>query len=194
MGDKIDKAVFPGLQGGPHLNTIAAIAICLAEASTPEFKKYSVQVVANASVLAKELMANGIKLVSDGTDNHLVLIDLIEKKLMGNVVAVALEQAGIVTNKNAVPNDPLPPFYSSGIRLGTPAITTRGMKEAEMKQIAKWTTDVINLVKPYADLKHLQSKEARLEYTHKEIERLKKTKKLGMIAKEVKSLCEKFEI
>lgn len=144
MGKKIDRAVFPGLQGGPHDNQTAAIAVCLAEASTPAFKKYSQQVVKNAQVLAEELKKLGFKLVTGGTDNHLMVIDLRSKNISGADAAIALEKAGIVVNKNTIPYDPNPPNNPSGIRLGTPAITSRGMKEKEMKKIAGWISQVIS--------------------------------------------------
>ncbi|MFC1801355.1 serine hydroxymethyltransferase [Nanoarchaeota archaeon] len=145
----IDKAVFPGLQGGPHQNVIAAKAVAFYEAMQPEFKEYTHQIVKNAKVLAETLMENGIKLVSDGTDNHLILIDLINTKSinqpgMGKPVAVALEKAGIITNYNTIPFDPSTPFKPSGIRIGTPTLTTRGMKESEMKQVGQWMSQIIN--------------------------------------------------
>lgn len=149
LGLKIDKAVFPGLQGGPHEHTIAAKAVAFAEAIKPEFKDYACQIVKNAKVLAETLMDNGIKLVSDGTDNHLILIDLIKTKSVGEMGkgkegAVALEEAGIITNCNTIPFDPSTPFKPSGIRIGTPILTTRGMKQSEMKQVGEWMAKVLN--------------------------------------------------
>ena len=143
IAKKIDRAVFPGLQGGPHINTIAGIAIALREANSPKFKKYATQIVTNAKVLSETLLNNGLDLVSGGTDNHLMVIDLQKLNLSGKDIALKLEEAGIVANKNAVPNDPRPPSISSGIRLGTPAVTTRGMKEKEMKIIGNAIADVI---------------------------------------------------
>ena len=140
---KIDKAVFPGLQGGPHENAIAGIAVCLKEAGTPAFKIYARQVVKNAKVLGEELKKYGFNLISGGTDNHLLLIDLRNKNITGAESQDLLERAGISTNKNSIPYDPAGPFKPSGIRIGTPAITTRGMKEKEMKQIASWINEVI---------------------------------------------------
>jgi glycine hydroxymethyltransferase len=134
----IDKAVFPGLQGGPHNHTTAAIAVAAREASTPEFREYAKQIVANAKALADELLARGFSLVTGGTDNHLILVDVTNKNTTGRIAADALDRAGMVANKNAVPNDPRKPFDPSGIRLGTPAITSRGMKEPEMKQLAQF--------------------------------------------------------
>jgi glycine hydroxymethyltransferase len=141
--DAIDKAVFPGLQGGPHNHTTAAIGVALKEAATPEFKEYAAQIIRNAKALAEELLARGFSLVSGGTDNHLILIDLTSKKVIGKKGAKALDAAGIVCNYNTVPYDPRKPFSPSGLRLGTPAVTSRGMREPEMKQIAKWMDDAI---------------------------------------------------
>ncbi len=143
MGTKIDRAIFPGLQGGPHENNIAAIAVALKEAQGKAFKEYGQQVVSNARVLAKELLRMDFNLVSGGTDNHLLVIDLRNKNINGKVAAVALEKAGIVVNANAIPRDPNPPLRPSGIRLGTPAVTTRGMREQEMRKIAHWISAVI---------------------------------------------------
>ncbi len=139
----IDRSIIPGLQGGPHNHQTAAIAIALQEASTPEFKVYGQQIVKNAKTLAKELMSKNFNLVTGGTDNHLLLIDLTSKKITGKQAEVALGKAGITVNKNTVPFDPRSPFDPSGIRLGTPALTTRGMKEAEMKQIAAWINQAL---------------------------------------------------
>ena len=134
--EKVDKAVFPGLQGGPHLQTITAVAVALAEADTPEFIAYAKQIVKNAKALAEKLLEYGFELVSGGTDNHLILIDLRNKNVPGKKLAKALDRAGIVTNYNNIPNDPAPPTNPSGLRIGTPAITTRGMKEEQARQIA----------------------------------------------------------
>ncbi len=139
----IDRAVFPGLQGGPHNHTTAAIAVALKEAATPEFKTYAEKIVRNAKALAAELLARGFSLVSGGTDNHLLLIDLTNKKVTGKKAASALDKAGIVCNSNTVPYDPRKPFSPSGIRLGTPAVTSRGMGEAEMRLIGKWMEDAV---------------------------------------------------
>jgi len=132
----IDRAVFPGLQGGPHMHTLTAIAVALAEADTPEFIQYAKQIVKNARRLAEKLMEYGFDLVSGGTDNHLMLIDLRSKGVGGKPFAKALDRARIVTNYNTIPGDPAPPFNPSGLRLGTPAVTTRGMKEEQMDIIA----------------------------------------------------------
>jgi glycine hydroxymethyltransferase len=142
----IDKAVFPGLQGGPHNHTTAAIAVALREASQPEFRDYAHAVVANAKALADELTVHGFDLVSGGTDNHLILIDLTNKDVGGKPVAKALDRAGIEVNYNTVPEDPRPPFNPSGIRIGTPAVTTRGMTEADMRTIAGLINEVVEAV------------------------------------------------
>ncbi|MFC1655394.1 serine hydroxymethyltransferase [Patescibacteria group bacterium] len=139
----IDRAVFPGLQGGPHDNTTAAKAVAFGEALKPEFKDYAAQVVKNAKALAGKLTEHGFELVSGGTDNHLMLIDLTNKDIPGKVAQEALDKAGITLNKNTVPFDPRSPFDPSGIRLGTPALTTRGMKEDEMYKIAGWIAEAL---------------------------------------------------
>ena len=143
FAEKIDKAVFPGLQGGPHNHTTAAIGVALKEAATPAFKEYGRQIVRNAKAMAEELLAHGFDLVSGGTDNHLILIDLTNKKVIGKKGAQALDRAGIVCNYNTVPYDPRKPFSPSGLRLGTPAVTSRGMCEGEMRQIARWIDQAI---------------------------------------------------
>ena len=145
---QIDKAVFPGLQGGPHEHIIAAKAVAFAEALSPSFKDYSSQIVRNAKVLADSLMNSGISLVSNGIDNHLILINLIKTVAIkeqgkGRDVALALEKAGIITNANTIPFEPSTPFKPSGIRLGTPILTTRGMKESEMKEVGEYIAEVI---------------------------------------------------
>jgi len=134
---QIDKAIFPGLQGGPLMNTIAAKAVGFKEAMKPEFKTYQEQIVKNAKALAKELINNGFRLVSGGTDNHLMLVDLQDKGITGKEAQKEFEKIGITLNKNSIPFDPLPLWVTSGVRLGTPAVTTRGMKEEEMKEIGK---------------------------------------------------------
>jgi glycine hydroxymethyltransferase len=141
--DKIDRAVFPGLQGGPHNHTTAAIAVALKEAQEPEFKKYAKQIVKNAKVLAEELRNYGFELITGGTDNHLLLIDMNNKKLTGKEAARGLARASIICNFNTVPFDSRSPFDPSGIRLGTPAVTSRSMKEEEMRKIAFWINEVV---------------------------------------------------
>ncbi len=139
----LDKAVFPGLQGGPHNHTTAAIAVALREAAAPEFKEYAAKIVSNAATLAGALTERGFDLVSGGTDNHLILIDLTNKGIAGKPMAKALDRAGLVVNYNTVPDDPRKPFDPSGIRIGTPAVTTRGMGTAEMTAIAGWFDRVV---------------------------------------------------
>lgn len=135
----IDRAVFPGIQGGPHMNTILAKAVAFGEALLPEFKDYAEQVVVNAKELAEQLMSRGFKLVTNGTDNHLILIDVQKSHLIdGKMAEEALDAIGLTCNKNAIPDDTNPPFRPSGLRLGTPAITTRGMKAEHMEQVAIW--------------------------------------------------------
>ncbi len=138
----VDKAVFPGLQGGPHMHTLTSIAVAMAEADTPEFVAYAEQIVKNARALAEKLLEYGFDLVSGGTDNHLILIDLRNKGIPGKKFAKALDRARLVANYNTIPNDPAPPFNPSGLRIGTPAMTTRGMKEAEAQQIATFMNRV----------------------------------------------------
>lgn len=141
---QIDKAVFPGTQGGPLMHIIAAKAVALGEALTEEFKNYQKQVVKNAAVLADELMKHGIDIVSGGTDNHLMLLDLRNKGITGKELEHRLDEIRITANKNTIPNDPQSPFVTSGLRIGTPAVTTRGFKEPEMELIAGWISDIIN--------------------------------------------------
>jgi len=189
---KIDSAIIPGLQGGPHDNQTAAIAVALREASTAVFKKYGKQVVENSKALAKELMRYDFDLVSGGSENHLILIDLRSKKVNGRVAAIALEKAGIVLNYNGVPYDTMPPLYASGIRLGTPAITTRGMKEADMKRIAKWINDAVSEVEGCMVPK--DDKEKRIVLMKEYREQIENNKTLLEIAKEIKILCAKFPV
>jgi glycine hydroxymethyltransferase len=139
----IDKAVFPGLQGGPHNHTTAGIAVALHEAAQPAFRDYAHQIVRNAQALAAALVERGFDLVSGGTDNHLILVDLTSKGIAGKPAAQALDRAGIELNYNTVPYDPRKPFDPSGIRLGTPALTTRGLTEEQMPQVAAWMDDAI---------------------------------------------------
>lgn len=191
LADKIDKAVFPGLQGGPHDNQSAAIAVALKEASTPAFKKYAKQIVANSKALATNLTKLGFDLVSSGSANHLILIDLRNKGVNGSIAAYALEVANIVVNKNGVPFDSNPPFYPSGIRLGTPAITTRGMKEKEMKKIADWFGRTIEEVK---NERFPDDKEARIQFMKGFRIRCEHNQNLKKIAAEVKTLTKNFPL
>lgn len=165
--EKVDKAIMPGLQGGPHNNTTAAIAVALKEAATPEFKAYAAQIVSNAKTLADRLNSHGFRLVTGGTDNHLILFETQQSKGTVAEAAKALDKAGIVTNCNTVPFDPNPPFKPSGVRIGTPSITSRGMKEAEMEQLGDWMARAIDNADNDAEL--------------------------ATIAGEVKELCKDFE-
>ena len=162
----IDKMVFPGMQGGPLMHVIAAKAVCFKEALSDEFKEYQKQVVKNAKKLAEVLMDNGFKLVSGGTDNHLMLVDLTNKNITGKEAEEALGKVGITVNKNTIPGETRSPFVASGIRIGTPAVTTRGMKEKEMEKIGEFITEVLNNIGD--------------------------EKKYNMIKEEVKKLCEEF--
>lgn len=192
MASIIDKTVFPGLQGGPHINTIAGIAVALREASKNSFKTYAKQVIANAKALASALNRYGFNLVTGGTDSHLILMDLRNKKVLGNTAAEACEEVGIVLNRNAVPYDPNPPFYPSGLRLGTPGITSRGMREEEMKKIAKFIDETItDILNTKIKLKVTSDDEKR-----KDVRRtlIKKSKKLPQIRREISKLCEFFPI
>jgi glycine hydroxymethyltransferase len=148
--DAIDRAVFPALQGGPHNHATAAIAVALLEASTPEFTAYGQQIVHNAKALAEALLSHGFTLISGGTDNHLILIDMTSKGVTGKQASRALARAGIETNANTIPYDPRRPFDPSGVRIGTPAVTSRGMREPEMQRIAGWINQVVGDVKDEA--------------------------------------------
>jgi len=140
----IDKVVFPGMQGGPLVHMVAAKAVCFREALQPEFRDYARQIVANAKVLAETLAAEGFRVISGGTDTHLMLIDVFSKGMLGSEAEKALDAAGITVNKNAIPFDANPPLRPSGIRIGTPALTTRGMKEREMRQVGQWIAEALN--------------------------------------------------
>lgn len=185
---KINRAVFPNLQGGPHNHQTAAIAVALLEATKPQFKKYGKQVVKNSKFLAKELVSKGIKLISNGTDNHMILIDCGKGK--GILLQEALEKAGITVNKNTIPGDSSSPFYPSGVRLGTPCVTIRGMKEREMKKIAGWIAEVAGEIKNYKFIDNNK----RADFFYKFKKEINKNKKLVKIKKEVSNLCKKFPI
>ncbi len=162
IGKAVDMAVFPGQQGGPLVHIVAAKAVAFGEALRPEFKVYAAQVVANAKALAAELAANGFRIISGGTDNHLMLIDVFEKGILGSEAEAALGKAGITVNKNAIPYDTNPPLKPSGIRIGTPALTTRGMKESEMRQIAKWIAEALEKRSDDAALERIRGAVAEL--------------------------------
>ena len=191
LGKKIDRAIIPGLQGGPHDDQTASIAVALKEAIDPKFKDYCRQIVKNSKILAAELVKRGFDLVSGGSDNHLILIDLRNKNVNGAIAALALEVANIVVNKNTVPFDDNPPFYPSGIRLGTPAITTRGMREQEMVKIASWVEMVIDEIK---DERLPKEKEDRKHFMKEFRSRISKNKNLLTIAREVKTLTSKYPV
>ncbi len=144
MPQAIDKTVFPGDQGGPLVHIIAAKAVCFLEAMQPDFKDYARQVVANAKVLAETLQTEGYRIISGGTDTHVMLVDVFSKGMLGSEAEKALGEAGITVNKNAIPFDTNPPMKPSGIRLGSPALTTRGMKEGEFRQIGRWIADALD--------------------------------------------------
>jgi glycine hydroxymethyltransferase len=143
FGAAIDKVVFPGMQGGPLMHIIAAKAVCFLEAMQPEFREYARQVVANAKALAESLASEGFRIISGGTDTHVMLVDVFAKGMVGSEAEKALGEAGITVNKNAIPFDTNPPLKPSGIRIGSPALTTRGMKETEMRQIGSWIAEAL---------------------------------------------------
>lgn len=189
---KIDKALIPGLQGGPHLNTIAGIGVALKEDSEPEFKDYAEKVVVNAKTLADELKQKGFKLVSDGTDNHLILMDLTTGGAgRGVFFHEALERIGIYANKNTIPGDPSSPFYPSGLRIGTPAVTTRGMGESEMKMIADWIYRVGEHIK---EIQLPEEKEERKQLLKDFRASLKSDSFYDELRAEVEEICVKFAV
>jgi glycine hydroxymethyltransferase len=154
---ELDKIVFPGIQGGPLMNTIAAKAVCFQEALQPEFREYQKQVVLNARTLADALAGHGFRIVSGGTDTHLALVDVFSKKVTGKQAERALENAGITVNKNVIPFDTNPPMVASGIRIGTPAVTTRGLREPQMELIAHWITEVLHKVEDESVQRRIRS-------------------------------------
>jgi glycine hydroxymethyltransferase len=158
LGVAIDKAVFPGMQGGPLMHTITAKAVCFEEALRPSFREYNKQIIKNAKVLAETLMNNGLRLVSGGTDNHLMLLDLTNRGITGLEAETALGRAAITVNKNTIPNETKSPFVTSGLRIGTPAVTSRGMKEAEMRLIGSWIASVIKDIKNEQNIKDVHGK------------------------------------
>jgi glycine hydroxymethyltransferase len=158
----LDRITFPGIQGGPLEHIIAAKAVCLKEAAEPEFREYQKQVVANASALAAGLTKHGFRIVTGGTDNHLMLVDMHSRGITGRDAELALERAGMTVNKNAIPFDPLPPMKAGGIRIGSPAVTTRGMREAEMEKIAAWIANVLTHLGDAAVEKQVRGEVAQL--------------------------------
>ncbi|MBI2028829.1 serine hydroxymethyltransferase [Candidatus Gottesmanbacteria bacterium] len=192
LPDKIDKAVFPGLQGGPHDHVTAGIAVAAKEASTAQFKKYGAQIVKNTKALADELTKNGIIIVGGRGENHLILIDLTSwNPGLGVFASHALEIAGITANKNTVPGEKSSPFYPSGLRLGTPALTTRGMREKDMKRIGEWVAKILQEIK---DFKLPTNKEERKEYLKKQKAILSKNKNLLKIKKEIVVFSRRFPV
>lgn len=202
LPDKINKAVFPGLQGGPHDNQTAAIAVCLHEAAQPSFKKYAKQIVKNSKTLAKVLTSGGLSLVGGGSENHLILADLTPVLGPGGGIFAqkALDFSGLALNRNIVPKERSSPFYPSGIRLGTPAATTRGMKEKEMRFIGTIILKVINLLKKYrlpekpTFVKASAGKESRKEYIEKFTKEISRDRQIKQLRNEVKKLAVKFPI
>ena len=162
LGAAVDKAVFPGQQGGPLVHIVAAKAVALGEALRPEFRTYAAQVVANAKVLAEGLQEAGYRIISGGTDNHLMLVDVFQKGILGSEAELALGKAGITVNKNSIPWDTNPPLKPSGFRVGTPALTTRGMKEPEMRVIAAWIAKALELRNDEAALEQIRGEVAEL--------------------------------
>lgn len=193
LADKIDRAVFPGLQGGPHNHQTAAIAIALHEAATPEFKEYGVQIVHNAKALAAVLIKEGMTLVGNGTENHLILIDVVSLFGPGGGVFAdkALSAIGITANKNTIPKDPGTPFYPSGLRLGTPALTTRGMKEAEMETIGVWIASVLKMFK---GITLPADKEARAAAIKDFERKLADSPEIRAMREEVRTLASSFPV
>ncbi|OHA00144.1 MAG: serine hydroxymethyltransferase [Candidatus Sungbacteria bacterium RIFCSPHIGHO2_02_FULL_47_11] len=192
LAEKVDRAVFPGLQGGPHDHQTAAIAVALREAGTREFKVYGMQIVKNAKWLAETLAGEGLKLVGGGTENHLILIDLIPfGPGRGVFVQLALDAAGITVNKNTIPRDPSSPFYPSGIRLGTPALTTRGMREKEMKAIG---TMIARIVKEFSTTELPADKSLRAKTIREFAKKLPRHPMIRSVGAEVKKLASRFPV
>lgn len=190
--DQINRGVFPGMQGGPHEHTIAGIASALKEAGTSEFKEYAAQIVKNSKALTDSLLAEGVKLVAGGSENHLLLIDLTPfGPGRGIFVEKALDAAHITVNKNTVPADPSTPFYPSGVRLGTPALTTRGMKEGEMTEIGKL---IGRIVKEFGKTELPEDKEARLAAIKEFTNGLEKNAVVQEVGKQVKEITKKFPV
>lgn len=189
LAKKIDSAIFPQLQGGPHNHQIAAIGVALAEAMKPDFRDYAKQIVKNAKALAQELISLGMKVIGGGTDTHLMLVDC--GKGRGVFFQDALDVAGITLNKNTIPKDPSSPFYPSGVRLGTPIMTTRGMKEEEMKIVAGWLKRVFDQI---AEFDLPEGKKERIAYLKDFQKKIEGNEELKKIREEVKELCQKFGI
>lgn len=191
LAERVNQAIFPGLQGGPHEHTIAGIAVALAEAMQPSFKTYSRQVIVNAKILADAFVKARFDVVSGGTDKHLVLLDLRSVKTSAWIAAWALEYADIVVNRNTVPYETGSSFYPSGIRMGTPAVTTRGMKEKEMKAVARWMIEILGEVAQY---EIPEDKGERQAYLRKVRSELSSNSRLRTIGKAVKTLTKQFPV
>ncbi len=191
LPQKIDKSVFPGLQGGPHNHTTAAIAVALREAAKPAFKIYAKQIVANAKAMADEFIKLGITLVSGGTDNHLLLLNLSKEGSLGAQLEYAMDVAHMTANKNTIPGDTASPYYPSGLRLGTPAVTTRGMKEKEMRQVARWIVAIVKHIQPYA---LPEDKTKRLEFMTQFKKKMDTDPLLRTIAKKVITMAKSYPI
>jgi glycine hydroxymethyltransferase len=192
LAERIDRAIFPGLQGGPHDHTTAAIAVALGEAMQPGFKDYGRQVVANAKTLANGLLEQGFKLVTGGTDNHMMLIDLTPGGPgRGVFLQEALDRVGITVNKNTIPREPSSAFYPSGIRLGTPAATTRGMRQPEMERIAAWIARVAEVIKDYQLPSDQKERSAGLRDFRRAIQ---ENRRLEALRADVREVCLKFPV
>ncbi len=192
LSEKIDRAIFPGLQGGPHDHTTAAIAVALGEAARPEFRTYAAQIVANARALAASLLELGFTLVTGGTDNHMLLVDLTPDGIgRGVFMQEALDTVGITVNKNTIPGEPSSAFYPSGIRLGTPAATTRGMREPEMRRLAGWMAQVRDEIRPYA---LPNEREARNRALREFRTAIAASAGLKSVREDVRALCRRFPV
>lgn len=192
LAERIDRAIFPGLQGGPHDHTTAAIAVALGEAAQPSFREYGRQIVSNAKALAQGLLRRGFKLVTGGTDNHMILLDLTPGGPgRGVFLQEALDRVGITVNKNTIPGEPSSAFYPSGIRLGTPAATTRGMREAEMDRIAGWMADVADEV---GEFKLPEGREERAAQLRKFRRAIEENRRLAAMREDVRSFCLRFPV
>lgn len=192
LAKRVDQAVFPRLQGGPHMNAIAGIAVALKEAQTARFKRYAAKIVKNSEILATELNKYGFHLVAGGSNTHLILIDLTNKGLLGNTVAEAFEAANIVLNRNSVPHDPNPPFYPSGIRMGTPGITTRGMGAREMKIIAKCMNNIVDDLAEIKLKEEIQMDQEKKASIRKKM--IAKSKVVKDSKKIIKELCKNYPL
>lgn len=192
LPSKINKAVFPGLQGGPHENNIAGIAVALLEAQKPEFKEYGKKIVENAKALAEKLKSSGIELCSGGTNTHLLLINVGKLDILGNTAAEALESAGIVANRNSIPYDPNPPFYPSGVRIGTPGVTSRGMGTTEMELIGSFISRVLHDIAKIKKEMDVSIEGEKKSANRKEI--ISKSKEIYNVRREVEELCDKFPL